>query len=232
MRTKTKHLAAVIGDIIGSSRYSSVDRAAIQKHLIRSWEVVQKSHKEKLHSRLEFRVTAGDEFEYVCSDAATALDITTTLRLHLKAGSFKPPVIFRAAIATGERSVSGSANPYTQDGPAFHLARSSMEWLKSQSEYLTFIAHPASPAAIHLVNEILPLLDYHYRNWTPAQCEAVLLARRDLTGEHIAQKLGVSSSAVSQRLGGTNWEACFRAITVLQRLLCEEIKVKDLNLPN
>jgi len=223
-------VAAVIGDMVRSSGYTRSERAGIQKHLLRSWANVQKSFKEQLHSRLAFRVTAGDEFEFVCRDAAVALEIVTSLRLHVKAASFRPPVLFRAAIATGGRFVSGSADPYTQDGPAFHLARESMDWLRGQPEYLTFVAHPASPPHphIHLINEILPLLDYHYRNWTAAQCEVILLARRNWSGERIAEKLGISPSAVSQRLRGTSWEAYFRALAVIRRLLVGAIKAKGL----
>jgi len=224
--------AAVIGDIVRSSNYSRTDRVRIQDHLLHSWARVQREFKTALSSRLGFRVAAGDEFEFVCRDAATALEIVTWFRLELKSGPVRPPVMFRAAIGTGRIFISGSANPYSQDGPAFHLARESMDWLKKQSDYLTFISSPRSDARIHLISEILPLLDYHYRSWTPAQAEAILLARKNLNGEEIARNLKVSRSAVSQRLRGTNWEAFSRMVVVIQKILSGAIKVKDLNIEN
>lgn len=225
MKRKSETVAVATCDIVHSSRYSARDRRQIQNHLLKSWASVQRDYGPNLLSRLSFRVTAGDEFQFVCRDMATALEIITTLRLKMKCLLAKPTVVFRAAMAWGERAVSGGADPYAQDGPAFHLAREGMERLKQQKEQLTAVASTGENTAAEVISEMMPLLDLLYRNWTPGQCEVILLVREGKSGDAVARRLRISASAVSQRLAATNWRAYARAMGVIQRVLKDEIKM-------
>lgn len=222
-------ITAVICDIVDSSRYQRRDRAAVQEHVEAAWEYAVSRIAQLKGEAFGFRFTGGDEFEFTCPDVAAALESVAVMRLKCRVLKVKPRVTFRASIAMDERFVNGGSGPYSQDGPVFHRARLGMELLKKESKHLTTVCHPKpefSPAL--LVNELLPLTDVIYSQWTSLQAETILLEKEGLKREAIAERMGISLSAVSQRLEKTSREDYFRAMKIFERILQEDIKVKSL----
>lgn len=215
-------ITVVTCDIVKSKAYASADRARIQEHLLASWKDVQARFAAKLDSELGFRVTAGDEFQFVCKDVKTAFDAVTFLRIKMRCLDVKPLVTFRASIGIGERTVSGQANPYAQDGPAFRLARQGMEKLKASSRNLTIVSKATPSKAIETVNAVLPLADLIYEGWSSAQARAIELAFDGFTQERIAAQLGVIPSTVSHRLSRAEWDAYHIGINSLKEWLLPE----------
>lgn len=199
-------IAVATCDIVKSAKYSRAERAQIQGHLLASWQEAQAKFGDRLDSDLGFRVTAGDEFQFVSRDVKTALECVTFLRIRMRLLKIRPLLTFRASIGLGERSVAGDANPYAQDGPAFHLARAGMEKLKSRHEPVTRILVEKNGRKLALVNAALAVSDVIYLGWTPAQAAVLALANEGLRGEEIASRLRIVSSAVSRRLSRSRWE--------------------------
>jgi hypothetical protein len=92
-----------------------------------SWDL---GYPKAVHTRLAFRITAGDEFQCVFSDIAKTFEILTYLRATLATSGLEPIVRFRASIGVGEISVAGKSSPYEEDGEAFAQARRGLEQLE------------------------------------------------------------------------------------------------------
>jgi DNA-binding CsgD family transcriptional regulator len=198
-------LAVVTGDIVKSRLYAPRDRQRLQKVLLTSWKRVNRFYSAEFESTFSFRITAGDEFQYVCRSFAAAVQSLTMLRLHLRAAGFSPPVTIRAAIGLGTRSVAGTADSYTQDGPAFRHAREGIERLdRNRLHPLTMVQGLPEPRQ-RLTNDVLALSDRTYVRWTTAQAQVLVYAAALKMPGEIAQTLDISEAAVSTHLRRASW---------------------------
>ena len=220
MAVKSDIIAVVTCDIVKSSAYSGSARVRIQEHLLASWKEVQERFNAKLDSELGFRVTAGDEFQFVCKDVKTAFDAVTRLRIKLRCLPVKPLVTFRASIGIGERTVGGQPNPYAQDGPAFRLARQGIEKLKASSRHLTIVGKSPMSETVETANALLPLTDRIYEGWTRAQAVVLAAAMDSRKGEQIATQLAIKPPTVSMHLKRAAWEEYSNALEKLTISIC------------
>jgi transcriptional regulator len=196
-------ISVVTCDIVGSAKYPGSVRAQMQEHLLKSWESVKAKFADKLDSDLSLRVTAGDEFQFVCKDVGTALDCVTLLRIKCRTLAIKPSFTFRASLGIGERNVSGDSNPYSQDGPAFHLARAGMEELKKGTRLTT--VRLQNSRGSEAIDSIFPVTDVIYEQWTIAQAKVMELAFGGIIGDEIADLLKIRKQAVSKHLQRSHW---------------------------
>lgn len=212
MKRSTDIVTVVTGDIVRSRVYTGHDRVTLQQHLKDSWKYTKKKFPYAFNSDFRFRITAGDEFQFVCRDFESALQSLTMLRIYARLADLKPLVTIRASIATGTRNIKGTADPYTQDGTAFRLAREGMDYLNSQRRQLTLVKHHRKSEAADFVNSILPLADRIYVSWTQAQCSVLLLELAGKTGEQIARHLRIKPQSVSKHIQRAAWEQYFLAL--------------------
>jgi len=213
MAKRSDFIVVVTGDIVKSRLYSPRERERVQKELLNSWKRVKRFFPEEFRSTLSFRVTAGDEFQYVCGSFTIALTSLTMLRLRMRALGFEPPVTIRAAIGVGTRTVGGSRNSYTQDGPAFRLAREGIERLDKNRLHPLTVVLGLQKDGQTLINDVLALSDRIYAKWTAAQAQVLLQAVALKPPGDIARALKMSNAAVSTHLRRAAWYEYIRVIT-------------------
>ncbi len=204
MKETRTGIIVITGDIVRSGDYDPGARRLLQKELLRGWATVQRQYLDGLKSRFQFRVTAGDEFQYVCRNWKTALNSLTLLRLIAKTVHVEPRVLIRASIANGTASITGSADSYTWDGPAFRRAREGMDKLK-RSRRLTALQTGAANPCGQIVDLFLPALDLIYDHWTAAQAGVLRLVMEGLSTEKILKKLSISRPTLSIHLRRAAW---------------------------
>ena len=198
-------IAVVTGDVVRSRVYSRTDRELVQQELKNTWKQVRSFFSDEFKSRLSFRVTAGDEFQYVCNSFSIGLISLMMLRVRMRAIGFKPPVTIRAAIGVGTRTVTGQSDSYTQDGPAFRFAREGIEQLnKNKLHHLTMVRGLQKKREL-LTNDVLALSDRIYVKWTAAQALVLLHALMLKPPGEIARELKISGAAVSTHLRRAAW---------------------------
>jgi hypothetical protein len=190
-----RYSAALIGDLVGSRR--SVDRGALHRRL----EEVLAGVNERLTPRSPLRVVAGDEFQGVFDDLGEAIAATLLIRLALA-----PVSGVRHGVGWGTLEVLVE-EPRIEDGPAWWAARAGIE-AAAQGERGTGpavrtayvvadgVAGP-DPAA---VNAALTLRDVLVGGLSPRSVSVLRGLLDGRSQREIADELGISSSAVSQRV--------------------------------
>src|SRR5438552_8689435 len=126
MKRARAPIAVLTADVVGSSRYSSTDRRKLDEVIRKAFAEVERRFPGAIHTRLAFRITAGDEFQCVIAEARRALDILTSFRAAVAVGGLTPPVRLRASVGIGGLSTPKRENPYEEDGPAFVHARNGL----------------------------------------------------------------------------------------------------------
>jgi SatD family protein len=208
MTSDNKASVALLGDVVASKSHS--DRVALQ----RSVEDALTSVNASIPALQPLEVTIGDEFQGLYRTLADAVRASLLVRLALL-----PQVDTRFGIGSGTMTVFDSGRrPISQDGPAWWAARAAIERVHRQqqrsgherSARTWYVAGddgqeqlPASSAREPYVNAHLLCRD----TLVPRDdARAIALLRGWLSGRtqaELAAELGVTQSAVSQRLART-----------------------------
>src|SRR5436190_13024616 len=99
MAKNSKRIISVVtADIIHSTHYSPGIRRRVNTILKRSFGDLLRKYPKAIHTRLAFRITAGDEFQCVFSSVSQSFDLLTYLRASVATSRIKPIISFRAAI--------------------------------------------------------------------------------------------------------------------------------------
>jgi hypothetical protein len=216
----SQHIAVVTCDLVKSRLYDARDRQNVQRELLKAWISVEKQFSKGLDTRLSFRVTTGDEFQFVAKGFETALLALTYLRILARQIPVRPLVSIRAAIGIGSRSVVSAKSSYEQDGPAFRAAREQIENLKKKRR-LTGVA--IEKAAVRpLCNDIFPLMDRIYVGWTLPQAALLRHALLGIGVVEIGNRVRLSRGTVSLGLRRAGWEEYQRGLTAITQLIQEE----------
>lgn len=223
MRRKNRNVSVLTADIIHSTHYSLQHRRQIDQVLRKSFDEVTRRFPNAVHTRLAFRITAGDEFQCVFLDIPKTFDILTYLRASVAISKVRPIISFRASIGVGEISVSGKSNPYEEDGPAFVLSRRGLEDLANRRQNLTKMV-TGKPELDRYADVILLLLDRLQKNWTVPQWEAIKWSLQGLTREEISKKLNVAHQNVTKRLLAAGWQQFKEASELLREILIQGAK--------
>ena len=204
--------ATVIGDVVGSR--TAADRPALHRGLTAALDEAN----ARFSPARPFRVTVGDEYQGCFDALGPALAASLHLRLALV-----PDVDVRHGLGWGPvQQLDGEV----EDGPGWWAAREAIEAVKreagaaTRSRRTAYVVHRGDwvpgpdPAAVNaallLRDELLARAD--------ERAMSVLRGLLDgMTQNAIATALGVSPSAVSQRVRGDS----LGAIVSAQRLLEE-----------
>jgi len=206
LRRTRGSVAVLTADVVGSSRYSSADRRRLDQVIRKAFADVEHRFPGAIHTRLAFRITAGDEFQCVIADARRALDILTYLRAVVAMGGLRPPVHLRASVGIGEVSTPKRQSPYEEDGPAFVHARNGLEEIaKARSPVRSTKLVTGASEVDDPADAVLCLTDFIQQSWTVPQWEAVRWSLLGLTREAIAAKLKVAHQNVTKRLLAAGW---------------------------
>ena len=150
-----------------------------------------------------FERTAGDEVQGVLDSAEAVVELA--LRL-VATGHWS------VGIGVGDVVHPLPAQTRAGAGPAFSHARTAVTAAKNRSTHLAVVADDAAGAT--RAQSALDLVAALLLRRSPRGHEAALLAGQGLTQLTVAERLGVSKQAVSQRLQAADWplEAPGRAL--------------------
>ena len=198
---KKKASFALIGDLIGSRQVA--DRAGLHTRL----HGVLAAVNERFAPVTPLRVTVGDEYQGVFPSLGTALQATLVLRLALL-----PEVDVRHGIGAGELGVL-QEEPRVEDGPAWWVARDAIvavEEGESRGPSRTLrTSYAVAAGAVEgldgvpdpaLVNAALVLRDQLVAGASERSLSVLRGLLESETQREVAARLGISPSAVSQRV--------------------------------
>lgn len=204
--------ATLIGDLVGSR--SAADRAHLHSRLGQALSEVN----DLLPSVRPLWVTAGDEFQGTFATVGAAIQATLLIRLRLA-----PEHDVRHGIGWGETTLLDAAEGI-EDGPGWWAARAAIEAAeraqRSPSSRSLRTAYAIAPGAVGpdpgLVNAALVLRDERVSGLSARSLSVLsgLLSRA--TQRDIADTLGISASAVSQRVRADGLAAIVTAHHLLE----------------
>jgi len=186
----------VIGDLVGSRR--SVDRPAVHARFERAIRSVNVGYAPPV----PLRIGVGDEFQGIFASLGDAIAATLRIRLALL-----PEVDVRQGIGWG-RVLVLAEEPRVEDGPGWWAARSAVEALEGyerraplravRTAYAAAEGEPGPPPA--LVNAALMARDQIVSGLSERSMSVLDGLLRGRQQQEIADELGISPSAVSQRI--------------------------------
>jgi hypothetical protein len=190
-------VATLIGDLVGSR--SSQDRTVLHQHL----ETALAEVNDLLHPLQPMRITVGDEHQGSFTTVAEAVQATLLVRVRLL-----PAYDIRHGIGWGATTMlDGEAG--IEDGPGWWAARAAIEaaasaeasaaqrWLRTA--YVVADDAGGGPDA-GLVNAGLVLRDERVTGLSERSVSVLRGLLSHVTQRDVAEALGISASAVSQRV--------------------------------
>lgn len=162
-----------------------------------------------------FERTVGDEVQAVLDDADLAVDLALTV---LRRGGWT------VGIGTGPIDEPLPSSARAGSGGAFVLARDAVERAKSRSRVVPLAVEGADAATAAEAEAVLTLVAAVGERRTAAGWEVIDAFREPGAGarQHdVAQRLGISQQAVSQRLRTALWAEELAARPLAARLLTD-----------
>lgn len=217
-----KIYAVFTGDIIGSSRFDAV-RDDMLLSLKNSFKNIEKivAPKEII---CPFEIYRGDSFQGVVSVPEAALSIAMGIRASLLSSFRNSKYRLDARIAIGigtidylpeDRGLEGTGDAFIQSGKT-------LDNMKKGEENL-IIRTPWAKINEELQTEC-SLLDALINRWTYEQSQAVLKQIQGMKQQDIAKELGISQSAVGQRLKTAGARAHLNFISRYKLIIEKKIK--------
>jgi len=193
---KEESSVTVIGDLMGSRR--SEDRAAMHERFARAVADVNESYAPPV----PLRIGLGDEFQGIFASLGDAVAATLRLRMALL-----PHVDVRQGIGSG-RVVVLAEEPRVEDGPGWWAARSAIEEVEAYERKAALRAVRTAYVAADgeqgpnpaLVNAALMTRDQVVSGLSERSMSVLRGLLRGRQQQAIAAELGISPSAVSQRI--------------------------------
>lgn len=186
----------VIGDLVASRR--SADRVAIHARFERAVAAVNAEYAPPV----PLRIGLGDEFQGIFATLGAAIAATLRLRMALL-----PDVDVRQGIGWGRVQVL-SEEPRVEDGPGWWAARSAIETVEHyeskaplravRTAYVAAEGEPGPDPA--LVNAALMSRDVVVSGLSERSMSVLGGLMKGMRQQDIADDLGISPSAVSQRI--------------------------------
>ena len=197
-----KDLCAVItGDIVGFKKFTIHERQSIVLLLDGVFRDVTKMLKIKFIS--PFELYRGDSFQGVLKDPKEALKLCIFFRASLryffnKTQKTNEYVDARLAIGIGEIDFfSKSGRAAESDGLAFRRSGPVLDKMKTDQRLVVCTSFEQIDRELEVE---CALFDIIINKWSIEQAQAIMGQIRGLTQEMIAKDIGISQSAVQQRL--------------------------------
>lgn len=193
---KVQSSVTVIGDLVGSRR--SEDRAAMHERFARAVADANEAYAPPV----PLRIGVGDEFQGIFASLGDAIAATLRLRMALL-----PRDDVRQGIGWG-RVVVLSEQPRVEDGPGWWAARSAIEEVEGYERKAALRAVRTAYVAAEteqgpdqaLVNAALMTRDQVVSGLSERSMSVLRGLLRGRQQQEIAADLGISPSAVSQRI--------------------------------
>lgn len=157
-------------------------------------------------SSRRFARTAGDEIQGLVTDSAAVVSVIETLT---RLGGW------RIGIGIGDVDRPVPRDVRAANGPAFLAARDALNTARSAPQDLRVVGPPSCAEA----EAVLWLLLSVWRRRTPAGWEACTVAADGRPQQQVAKSLGITASAVSQRLRSSGFAETQAGARLVERLL-------------
>lgn len=154
--------------------------------------------------------TVGDEIQAVMTDADAAVDLAMRL-MRLSEWS--------VGIGAGEVEMPLATSARASSGPAFIHARRAVERARGRKEPVPLVVAAESDAAEEPAHAVMQLLASVVRRRSSLGWEVYDLSLPGVTQREVAERLGVSTQAVSQRAASAMLDEERRARPVAAALL-------------
>lgn len=190
----------LIGDLIGSR--VSDDRQALHARFERALDEVN----DQFSPPTPMRITVGDEYQGMFASLGDALSASLLVRLALR-----PEGDIRHGIGRGEVEVLGTS-PRVEDGPGWWAARAAIERVEqaegkaaTRTLRTAYVEDSSAPAGSRTpdeaaVNAALLLRDELVTGLSQRSLSVLRGLLAGQTQRDLAEELGISPSAVSQRV--------------------------------
>ncbi len=186
----------LIGDLIGSR--ASGDRRGLHARFERALDEVNAMFSPPTPMRMQ----VGDEYQGVFATLGDALSASLLVRLALRPGGD-----IRHGIGRGEVEVLGTS-PRVEDGPGWWAARSAIAWVEqaeakpaTRTLRTAYVAHDSVSATDEAaVNAALLLRDELVSGLSERSLSVLRGLLSGKAQRALAEELGISASAVSQRV--------------------------------
>lgn len=179
---------AIIGDIVGSKNIK--DRQKIQDEFNRVLNKTNEKFDDFIASN--FTITLGDEFQGLLFKPDISLEIIEYIRERMD----PVELVFGVGIGHMETAFTKETS-IGSDGPAYWYARKMVEKAKNKKPTICYYSN--SPED-ELINSLLYLSESIIKSRTKKQREIMKQYWVLGSQEKVAEKLGISQSAVSQAL--------------------------------
>lgn len=209
--------AVVLGDIVNSRQ--TQDRAEVQQRLNRTLSEANRLFRESIAA--DFSITLGDEFEGLLSSPGSLLKTIDFIRFAMA------PHRIRIGIGIGAVTTGiDHKNVIQSDGPAFYLARESIQKIRlyekknERPRQDIVLASDLCQADIEILNCCLALSSVIEASWNEEVRKTVgLMLYSGLSQKEGAKKLGISPSGMQRRLKNADYFTFKYAREVMQRKL-------------
>ena len=206
---------AVIGDLVASRGLPPPVRRRIQSEFAAYFGSFPVTGAKGLAARP--LLTLGDEFQVLFradgDGAQAALDLIRTLVETAR------PASVRFGLGIGGLSTPRREQALGMDGPCFHRARAALERAR---KFGMLCQLERGGRAAESTWSLLAAYVLHQRtDWSEPQREAIVLFEELGTWKDVAERLGISRSAVTQRHQGAGWPLYRRAWEALSAGLDE-----------
>lgn len=222
--TGKKIYAVLTGDLIQSREIKKAYGDECIRHLKKTLEEIGKDY------AVPFSIFRGDSFQGVSSKPEVALKDAILLRLKLISGlepnNNKTRLDARIAIGIGTVSSlpkDGSAGE--GDGEAYQYSGLALDRMKEDGQSL-IVKTPWDG-----FNAFLPVLcaavNKTIGRYTKKQAETAMLTLEGLTQKEIGERIGVTQSAVSHRLKGTDYDLIVKAIEYFRSQVRDQVELAE-----
>jgi hypothetical protein len=216
-----KVVAVITCDIIQSQKYSNEQRKKIDTLLRREFTTVSKVYKDTIHTPASFKVTGGDEFQFVLAKVEKSYEFLVFYRSLIALVDLTPMLSFRSSIGVGEIAVENKKDSYSEDGKAFHHSRLGINLFrnhKSKGKRRTQII-TGDAGVDDTLNMVLTYQDMLEGRWTRPQWEAIRWRMILPTYEEIGKRLEIAYQNVQKRVKAANWDEFSQGLEFIERSL-------------
>ena len=202
--------AVITADLIGSSKLTNSPSAPSPAEVIRRAYPSATARLGGHVGRHAPEIFRGDSCQILLPDPYSALQVGVLLSCAIRTDGqlLELGMELDARMGISVAQPGRVVRPITHStGPAFDLSGRALDMAKAKRRWI--VVSTPWPDVNDEFKVSCSLLDHIHRSWTTAQCEAILLAagRSSPTQADIAEQLGISQSAVSQRLGAAGLDA-------------------------
>lgn len=214
---------AIIGDIIDSRKAS--DRDALQKNLKQIISNLNQSLSTFLASPLV--LTEGDSFQGLFQYSFPLVYLISEFRNELY------PYKIRFGVGVGELATQlNPENSLENDGPAYHLARNAIEYVKKQ-KYTGFAVciRTGQNKLDFILNAFCREMNVHAENWSSTQEKCVRASQITSTKTSGAELAGVELSSYSRILSRAHLPEYELSLSEFERYLFYEFDLNEAKEP-